>query len=330
MEADGQIPTGRVRFGILGVARIATGGLIVPARSVPEVEVVAVASRSAEKARGFAQQHGVPRWVDGYQSLLADPEVDAVYIPLPNHLHKEWVLRALDMGKHVLCEKPLTCNAEEARELMAKASQSNRIVAEGLHLQYLPFVAKARAIVQSGELGKMEHLEAHLMIPWAPMAKDDFRLDPARGGGAGIDVGCYGVNMLRRIAGEEPTVVAARCGLARPQVDRWMKAKLEFAGGATGFLGCGFRGFYLPRFDIVIRFTNGSVRRTRAGLEVKGLNARVEQLDRISTLEVQLREFAHAVLGRKTRLPPLLDSVQNMTVIDAMYAAAGLKRRGDA
>ena len=147
-----------LRFGILGAARIAPMALVRPAREGTGVEVVAVAARDERRARAFARRHRIPRTHGSYAALLADPEVDAVYVPLPNSLHAEWTIRALEAGKHVLCEKPLASNAAEAALVIEAAQRSGRLLIEAFHWRHHPLAARMREIVTSGELGA-ERLE---------------------------------------------------------------------------------------------------------------------------------------------------------------------------
>src|SRR5881296_1757159 len=154
-----------LRFGILGAARIAPMALVKPARRVPEATVLAVAARDPERARRFAARHGIPRVHQSYDALLADPEIDAVYNPLPNALHAPWTIRALAAGKHVLCEKPFAASVAEARSMAEAATRAGRVLMEAFHYRYHPLFARLRAIIGLGELGTVRHLEAHFCIP---------------------------------------------------------------------------------------------------------------------------------------------------------------------
>jgi len=173
--------TGRLRIGILGAARIAPMALVRPARSVPEAAVLAVAARDETRARRFAARHGIPRVHRGYAELLADPEIDAVYNPLPNSLHCEWSIRALEAGKHVLCEKPLASNADEARRMTEAASRAGRVLVEAFHWRYHPLAERMKAIVESGELGRVRHVEASCCFPLLLPGDIRYRLDLAGG-----------------------------------------------------------------------------------------------------------------------------------------------------
>src|SRR5205823_7405165 len=194
-----------LRIGILGAARIAPAALVKPAASNSSVSVTAVAARSLDRAQAFATRHGIERAYAGYEELLADPEIDAVYNPLPNGLHGRWTLAALAAGKHVLCEKPFTANAAEAREIAHLAEASDRVVMEAFHYRYHPLALRIEEIVASGELGKLKHVETALCFPLPKFS--DIRYNYALAGGATMDAGCYAGHMARTFGGENPEVV---------------------------------------------------------------------------------------------------------------------------
>src|SRR5207248_9091972 len=176
-------------IGVLGAARMASAALIKPASSHADVEVVAIAARSAERAQAFATRHGVPRVHSSYEALLADPEIDAVYNPLPNGLHGRWTRAALAAGKHVLCEKPFTANAAEAQEIALLAADSDRVVMEAFHYRYHPLALRVEEIVASGELGTLQRVETALCFPLPKFS--DIRYDYNLAGGAKIVSGSF-------------------------------------------------------------------------------------------------------------------------------------------
>src|SRR5690349_2634228 len=210
-----------IRIGVLGAAAIVPMALTNPARSVPEAKIVAIAARDPKRAEAFARRHRIPRVHHTYSDLLNDPEIEAIYNPLPNSLHAPWTIRALEAGKHVLCEKPFAANAAEAEEMARAAERSGRVLMEAFHWRYHPLFARARAILDAGEIGPVRHLEAHFCIP-LPLPNDiRFRKDLA--GGALMDTGCYTVSVLRHLSGGEPEVIAARGWWTRGGVDRAME-----------------------------------------------------------------------------------------------------------
>jgi predicted dehydrogenase len=324
----------RLRIGTLGAARITPMALTRPARRVDEAEVVAVAARDRARAEKFAGKHGIPRVHDSYDALLDDPDVDAVYNPLPNGLHGEWTLKALAAGKHVLCEKPFASNATEAREVAEAAARSGLVVMEAFHYRYHPLAHRMREVVDSGELGAIRHVSTALVVP-LPLPRDiRYRWDLA--GGALMDTGCYTVNMLRYLAGEEPEVESAEAKLLRPQVDRAMRARFRFAGGATGSIETALLSGRVLKLSAKVVGERGTMTVVNPiqphlfhSLGVKaGGGSRRERFTKEPTYAFQLRAFTRAVLEGGPVLTPPEDAVANMAVIDDVYTAAGLKPRG--
>jgi predicted dehydrogenase len=320
-----------VRIGILGAARIAPLALVKPARGSAEVVVAAVAAREVSRARAFAAKHGIARVHDSYEALIADPDLDAVYNPLPNGLHGRWTRAALTAGKHVLCEKPFAANAAEAREIAELTAKSDRIVMEGFHYRYHPLTLRAEQIIASGELGKLTRVEAVLCFPLPKFS--DIRYDYALAGGATMDVGCYAVHMVRTFGGSTPEVVSAQAKLRDPQVDRAMTAELRFAAGHTGRVRCSLWSSDLLQLSAKVVGERGELRVLSLVAPFRRLSVRsaegkrVERFPRRTTYAYQLDAFAAAVLrGEPVKTTPQ-DAVENMTVIDAIYRAAGLPLR---
>ncbi|MQY27511.1 Glucose--fructose oxidoreductase [Nocardia sp. RB56] len=323
----------RVRIGILGAARIAPAALVTPARAHAEAEVTAVAARDPLRARQFAEKYRIPVVHDDYAAMLADPAVDAVYIPLPNGLHGRWTRAALAAGKHVLCEKPFTADAAEAREIARLAQASDRVVMEAFHYRYHPLTRRVEEIVASGELGTLSHVETAMCFP-LPRFRD-IRYDYDLAGGATMDAGCYAVHMARVYGGEQPEVVSARALLHGPLIDRAMTAELRFPGGHTGLIRCSMWSQDLLRISARIigdrgelRILNPAMPQTfhRFSVRTEG-GRRTERFPRRSTYAYQLDAFVSAILDGTPIDTPPEDSVATMTVIDAIYRAAGLPPR---
>jgi predicted dehydrogenase len=226
-----------LRIGILGAAKIAPPALVRPAGAVAEVEVTAVAARDPGRADAFARKHGIPRTLASYQAVLDDPDVDAVYNPLPNGLHAEWTLKALAAGKHVLCEKPFTANAAQARTVAEAAKAAGLVVMEAFHYRYHPLAERMRSIAHSGELGTIRSVSASLCFPLPKFS--DIRYDYSLAGGAMMDAGVYPLTCLRLLGPSEPHVVTARAKLRSPQVDRAMSSATRGARPATSRPRCG-------------------------------------------------------------------------------------------
>jgi len=323
-----------IRIGILGAARIAPAAIIRPAAHEPGASVVAVAARDPEKAAQFAQKHGIPKVARNYPALLEDPDIDAIYNPLPNGLHAEWTLAAISAGKHVLCEKPFTANAVEAERVATAAEQSGLVVMEAFHYRYHPLFLRALEIVQSGELGNLRRVEAAFCFPLPRFQDIRYQLDLA--GGATMDAGCYAIHMARTLGGEEPAVASASAKLHSDQIDRAMTAELRFPAGAIGRITCSMWSSSLLRISarvwgdegrLVIFNPLGPQIWHRLSVTVGG-RTRVEHFPRRHTYDYQLEAFCAAVSEGVPTLTPPADSINNMRAIDAVYRAAGLRPRG--
>ncbi len=330
MSGNGAAP---LRIGILGAAQVAPQALINPAKQNSEVVVAAVAARDASRARAFAAKHDIGRVHDDYDKLIADPDLDAVYNPLPNGLHGRWTRAALAAGKHVLCEKPFTANAAEAREIAELAAQSDRVVMEAFHYRYHPLALRVEEIIASGELGKLERVEAAMCFPLPKFS--DIRYNYALAGGATMDAGCYAVHMARTFGGATPEVVSAQAKLRDPQVDRAMTAELRFADGHTGRVRCSMWSSHLLQISAHVVGDRGELHVLNPvlpqlfhRLSIRSADGkRSERFGRRATYAYQLDAFVAAVLrGEPVKTTPE-DAVENMTVTDAIYRAAGLPLR---
>lgn len=323
-----------LRIGTLGAARITPPALIGPARRVEGASVVAIAARDRERAAGFARKHGIGRVHDSYADLIADPEIDAVYNPLPNSHHCEWTIRALEAGKHVLCEKPLASNADEARQMTEAAERADRILMEAFHWRYHPVAARMKEIIDRGELGAIQHIEAAFCVPLLAPGNIRYRLDLS--GGATMDLGAYTTNIIRYLGGGEPEVASASARLSSPGVDRFMRADLVFPDGPTARMTCSMFSWQILRLSVRVTGEAGALAlfnpiaphvyhrltvRTHQG-------RRSERLEGEATYTGQLRAFVESV---QTGEPPPTDGhagVLNMSLIDSIYAKAGLSPRG--
>jgi predicted dehydrogenase len=322
-----------LRIGILGAARIAPLALINPAKANAEVVVAAVAARDASRALEFANEHAIARVHDNYEKLIDDPDVDAIYNPLPNGLHGKWTRAAVVAGKHVLCEKPFTANAAEAREIAELAAKSDRVVMEAFHYRYHPLTLRVEQIIASGELGKLERVEAALCFPLPKFS--DIRYNYSLAGGATMDAGCYAVHMVRTFGGSTPEVVSAQAKLRDPQVDRAMTAELRFAGGHTGRVRCSMWSTHLLQINAKVVGDRGKLRVLnpvtpqffhRLSVRTADDN-RVEHFPRRASYAYQLDAFTDAVLRDSPVKTTAEDAIENMTVIDSIYRAAGLPLR---
>jgi predicted dehydrogenase len=325
-----------VRIGCLGAAKIAPSALVKPAQRTADAEVRAVAARDRSRAEAFAARHGVPVVHGSYDELLADPDIDAVYNPLPNGLHAEWTLRALAAGKHVLCEKPFAANAAEAARVADAAAGTDLVVMEAFHWRYHPLAARMVEIATSGELGSVRRVEAAFCFPLFKRNDIRWRLDLA--GGALMDAGCYAVHMVRTLAGAEPTVRRATAKLRAPGVDRTMQADLEFADGREGRVTTSMWSARVLQLSAAVVGDEGTMHvfnplapQAFHRLTVRNRSGRRhERIKGGATYDYQLAAFTAAIRHGTPTLTPPAESVANMAVIDAIYQAAGLSPRSGA
>jgi predicted dehydrogenase len=324
----------KIRVGILGAARIAPTAIVKPAAAASEMEVTAVAARDLQRARQFTAKHEIPTAYGSYSQLLADPSIDAVYIALPNGLHGHWTKAALQAGKHVLCEKPFTANAEEATSVAEAARHLGLVVMEAFHYRYHALMARMLEIINSGELGSLTKMEAWLCFPL--VSANDIRWDYELAGGALMDAGCYPIHLLRTLARAEPEVSSATAKIRRPAVDRLLQAKLNFPCGCTGLITASMLSRQLLGAGARVSGTRGTMKVLNPyqpqlvhRLVIRSSTRRaVEHVPRQpSTFVSQLRAFIGAILRGEPVLTGPDGAVANMTVIDACYAAAGLPRR---
>ena len=323
----------KVKWGVLGVAKIAVEKVI-PAMQRAEVsEVAAIASRDGARARAAADQLGIPRAFGAYEDLLADPEIDAVYNPLPNELHVPWTLRALAAGKHVLCEKPIALDAEEGRQLIEARDRSGKLVAEAFMVRFHPQWRRARELARTGSIGELRAIQTffsyHLLDP------ANVRNRPPGGGGL-YDIGCYAILTARFIFGAEPTRVVATIDWdPKFKTDRLTGALLEFPGGRhlTFTVGTqtsahqrvtivGDQG----RIEIMIPFNAPPDRPTEIaiddGADLFGGGRRVETFPVCDQYTLQGDAFSRAIVDGSALEFPIEDAVANMAVIDALFRSA--------
>jgi predicted dehydrogenase len=322
-----------VRIGILGASSFAPTTLINPARGNEEVVVAAVGARDMPTAEAFAAKYGITRAHGSYEALIDDPDLDAVYVLLPTSFHGRWTRAALAAGKHVLCEKPFTANAAEAREIAELAAKSDRVVMEAIQYRYHPLTLRVEQVIASGELGKLVLVDIALCVLLPKFSGNCYNY--AFAGGATMDAGSYVVNMARTFGGSTPKVVAAHAKLRDPRVDRAMTAELRFASGHTGRIRCSLWSSDLFRAKAKVVGDRGELRVLSPAaphlfprLSIRSADGkRVERFPRRVAYAYQLDAFAAAVLrGAPVRTTPE-DAVENMTVIDGIYRAAGLPIR---
>jgi len=324
---------GRVRIGILGASSFAPTTMLTPAKDNRDVVVAAVASRDQPSADEFAAKYHIPKAYGTYEALIDDPDLDAIYVLVPTSMHGKWTKAALAAGRHVLVEKPFTANAAEAQEIADLDAQSDKVVMEAIQFRHHPLTRRVEQIIASGEIGTLRRVDVNLCVLLPTFKANCYNY--AMAGGAMMDAGSYVTNMARTFGGSTPEVVSAQAKLQKPQVDRAMTAELRYAGGHTGRLRCALWSGNMFRASAKIVGSDGELRWLSPAapnvfplLSVKSANGkRTERFSRRTTYSYQLEAFAGAVLrGEAVRTTPK-DAVENMSVIDAVYRAAGLPIR---
>jgi predicted dehydrogenase len=242
------MPTQPLRWGLLSTARI-NKALFTPLRTSKRNRLLAVASRSQEKAGAYAHEKKIQRAYGSYEALLADPEIDVIYNSLPNHLHAEWTIKAVEAGKHVLCEKPLALSLDEVDAMAAAAERHGKIVAEAFAYRAHPQTLKVKEIVDSGKLGKVEMV--HGSFTFVMTNPDDYRWKPEMGGGGLWDIGCYPLSYTRSVLGTEPLEVFGWQVTGLTGVDEVFAAQLRFPGDVYAQFDCSVKIPYHTFMEIV-------------------------------------------------------------------------------
>jgi predicted dehydrogenase len=295
--------------------------------------VAAIASRARDKAEGAARELGIPRAYGSYEELLADPDIDAVYNPLPNHLHVPWSIKAAEAGKHVLCEKPIALDAAEARALLAARDRTGRLIQEAAMVRVHPRWLAARELVRHGKIGELRAMQGR--FDYDMRWRDNVRYRPEMGGGTLLDVGFYPITMARFCFDAEPTrVVATLERDPESGVDRLVSAILQFPGGQATFT-CGMQ---LPasqyaallgtkgRIEMEIPWTPPPDQPSHLSMDRSGQLERPEvetiTFDPCNQYTILAETFAQSVRCGAPAAVPLEDSVKNMQVIDALFRSA--------
>ena len=322
----------KINWGVLGATARIAGSAVIPAIcNSGSAALVAVASRNLSSARDVAECCGcenVAAYGD-YDSLIADPRVEAVYIPLPNNLHLEWAVEAMNNGKHVLCEKPLALNAEEAEEMVDTAKHNGVLLSEAFMYRYHPVQAEVFRAANTGTLGRITLVKAS--FSFVQDSVEDYRRDPSMGGGALLDVGCYCVHIARQAFGREPNVVTGTSALdAGTGIDMTTTAHLEFDGG-TALIDCSFDMEFRAMYEIVGDGGSASVAkffghdRTRDvsyTLCLKGQPPMEKVVPPSNMYADEIDAMSRRIAGEDVFLLPAEDGLHNMRCLDAIAASA--------
>ena len=324
----------KVRWGVLGVAKIALTRVIPAMQAGEYSEVRGIASRTLGRAQAAAKELGIPKAYGSYEEMLADPEIDAIYNPLPNHLHLPWTVRAAEAGKHVLCEKPVGMNAAEARELIAVRDRTGVVIGEGFMVQNHPQWRRIVELVRGGRIGQLR--SAVGSFSYFKLEKDNIRNIREFGGGGLMDIGCYPIKCARMVFGEEPVRISA--AITRdPQfgnIDMLTSAILEFPSGhciftcSTQIMLQQSMRFYgtTGRIEPEIPFNPapGGTSRIRIddGRDLNGGGCVVEEFAACDQYTIQGDLFSRAIQEGGPPPVPLEDALCNMAVIDAVFRSA--------
>ncbi|HEV8131411.1 MAG TPA: Gfo/Idh/MocA family oxidoreductase [Acidobacteriota bacterium] len=324
----------KVRWGVLGVANIAVKKVIPAMQQGQWSEIIAIASRDRTKAQQAAQQLGIAKAYGSYDELLADPEIEAIYNPLPNHLHVKWSIQAARSGKHVLCEKPIALSAEEARQLLAAREPSGVLIQEAFMVRHHPQWIATRDLIRSGRIGALRAIFG--FFSYSNRDPKNIRNIPQDGGGALMDIGCYPIVTSRFVYGEEPRRVF---GLVERdpemKIDRLTSAILDFPSGQAIF-ACSTQlvpyqrmQFFgtTGRVELEIPFNAPPDQPCRIfiddGSDLRGGGIRIQEFEVCNQYTIQADNFSRAIHEGGNLPYPLEDSVKNMAVIDAIFRSAG-------
>ena len=315
-----------LRWGILGTARI-NRRLIPAIRAARRSDLMAVASRNRERAEAHALEWDIPRAIEGYQRLLADPAIDAVYIPLPNSEHVKWTLAAVEAGKHVLCEKPLALDPLDVDRIAVAARAHQASVEEGFMYRHEPLTAKVLELVHGGALGAVRAIVSG--FTFAQSGAGDVRLNPELGGGALWDIGCYPVTYARLIADRDPKMVFGSAQWTSTGVDEEFIGLLRFPGGTTATIYAGFRAAYRTWLEVLgsdgaLTVPNPFRPGPLETLELERLGA-VERIDVHGSAEIFVRQVEHfeaSVLDGAAPVVSLAESRRTAATLSALYASA--------
>jgi predicted dehydrogenase len=324
----------KVVWGILSTANIGIKRVIPAILSGERGVIGAIASRDAERARGVAARFGIARSYGAYQALLDDPKIEAIYNPLPNHLHVEWTVKALEAGKHVLCEKPIALNAAEAQSIVAARDRSGKRVIEAFMVRCHPQWHRVRSLVRDGRIGKVRAVQSAFTFPVT--SPDNVRNRPDYGGGALYDVGCYPIVTARYLFGTEPERAIAL--LDRDPalgVDRVTSGLVAFPGGEQLLLTSALQlALYQRvvvlgtqgRIEIPVPFTPPKEHACRividSGASLDGSSAVVEEFAPVDQYQLQCDLAAAVFRNERSEEFPIEDAIANMRIIDALYRSA--------
>lgn len=317
----------RLRWGVLSTARIARKTVIPSLQAARNATLVAIASRDVGRAEQVGAEMGIGRRHGSYEELLADPDIDAVYLPLPNALHGRWAIAAAEAGKHVLCEKPLAPTAAECERMHAAARAHDVRLMEGFMYRFHPRTDRLVSMVREGAIGDLHAIHATFTFPLT--RPDDVRWSPDLGGGALLDVGCYCVSASRTLAGAEPVEAQAWQSIARCGIDERLAGALRFADGLVAQFDCGFttdRRQWLEVAGADASLVVASAFRPDPGrcdiIEHRGVETVRHGIEGDDEFRLMFEHFGEAVLDRAPFRYGVADAAANLRAIEALLRSA--------
>jgi D-xylose 1-dehydrogenase (NADP+, D-xylono-1,5-lactone-forming) len=313
-----------VRFGLIGAGRIARNQIAPAIHEAKRATLYAAASRDLNRAEQLRPVHAY----DSYAALIADADVDAVYIATHNGLHKELSIAALRAGKHVLCEKPLAINARDCEEMLRVSESSGRLLAEAFMYRHHPQIARAQELVRGGAIGDVMTVEASFRFPLSTV--DDVRMNAEWGGGALLDVGCYCVSASRLFLGDSPVAMQAMASIHPDKnVDTSLQGVIDYGSGRFAIISCGFDSGVNQK--IVLSGTTGVIElndpfkswtgRPQILVKTKDHEETIE-FEAVNTFALEVDDFASAILDGTSPLVGAADAVRNIRILDQLAAAA--------
>ncbi|MGB3722554.1 MAG: Gfo/Idh/MocA family oxidoreductase [Pacificimonas sp.] len=317
-----------IRVGIFGAAKVATYALIAPARANEHVDIIAVAASDGGRARAYADEHEIADALEGYDALIARDDIDLIYNALPPSRHAGLSIAALESGKHVLCEKPFAMNAGEAARMVDAARTADRHLIEAFHYRFHPAFLRLETLIAEGAIGDVQRIESVFNVA-IPYRADSLRHDPALGGGALMDLGCYPLHMARTLANGDVQVEEAQCLRGESGVDLYTRATLGL-GDIRAEIACDMREGAEFHAHLLVEGSAGTAMLTnpvhpQKGHELtltRGSAVEVETLTDRGTYDFQLDHVAAVLKGETEPVTGGADAVATMAAIDAIYAAA--------
>jgi D-xylose 1-dehydrogenase (NADP+, D-xylono-1,5-lactone-forming) len=320
----------KLRWGLLGTARI-NRALIPTIRSSKSSELVAVASRTQEKGNEYSHTWEIPRVFSSYDAMLADPEIDVIYNSLPNSLHAEWSIKAMQMGKHVLCEKPISTKTSDIDEVIKVASETGMVITEALMYRHHPQTILVKLMIDNGEIGKLQYVNGSFC--YTNTRSSDPRFDPNLGGGSLWDVGCYPISYSRFIIGHRPIEIDGHQVIGPTGIDLLFSGQMQYPCGIVAQFNCSF----ITPFKAEMEFIGNKGRiiipepykpgsRTKIIIERASEN-KILKVKGAELYQGEVNDMENAILHNKPTRISLEESKDNIVTIESLYKSAKYSKR---